>query len=99
MYARKLEEQKIHRQFHSYACLNCVECNAMKKIKICNYMTDQITFENIPINERLWHTSTCLYDENKYKILFEAYIIKSNYNKIISTSTSEYILEKLWIIN
>ena len=58
MYARKLEEQKIHRQFHSYACLHCVECNAIKKNKIFNYMTDQIPFENIPINEHVCMTKT-----------------------------------------
>ena len=36
-----------------------------------------------------------MYDEKRYKLLFEAYLIKSIYNKIISTTMGEQMLEKL----
>ena len=78
-----LQEDLLHRCFYSEACINCVECSSMKHEKIYNYRLNKEPFEHLPKNKRLWHKSTCMYDEKRYKLLFEAYIIKSICNKII----------------
>ena len=92
----KYQEDLLHRRFHREACIQCVECCSMKHEKLYLYSIKNEPLEYIPKNKRLWHTSTCIYDENRYKLLFEAFILKSVYDEIIHNYIGEYMLEKLW---